>query len=185
MNTVNFNIIISHKKKYQQKWLPFENDKRDIKKIVRNAWDSIKGSPHYLKFKKQVDCELEVDCEYPKNRPINPDVFELYYGCIFDFDAYDKSQEDYLVKEIESLPDSIFAAGISKLMNFTSIPKVKSLFSMPIYNEDLVKRYLLLLLILIRATNDENFNTALDEITVRERDILRSEHLKRSCGESD
>lgn len=178
------NIYISHHKDCAKDWCPFKiKPNKDIKKIVEDAWDKyIKGSPHYLKFTSTVGCELCVAPEYPlpNIRPLRSEEFEYYYGCLFDLDAYDK-KEDYLVKEVESLPSTVFAGAVSNLMNFTSEPKVESLFKMPIYDEEVVKRYLLLLLILIRAANDANFATATDEITIKEREILKMEYQKRSC----
>jgi hypothetical protein len=118
--------------------------------------------------------------KYPDNRPVKHEDFDYYHGCLFDLNAYDK-REDYLVKEVESLPCTVFAGAVSNLMNFMSEPNVKCLFKVPIYDEKVVRRYLLLLLILIRAANDDNFATATDEITIREREILKEEYQKRSC----
>ncbi len=132
----------------------------DVKKLIEDAWVRyIKGSPNYLEIKKLLHADIDCTCHYPSDkRPLDPRLFELYHGCVFDLDAYCDGKEEYLKKEINALPDTIYAGGISTIIhNFESKPKAENWYDKPINDETEVAIYLKKLMILIRAALDKEF----------------------------
>lgn len=155
-------IIISHDKDHGKHWAPLED--RDIKKLIEDTFNErIKDSKIYNRVRKAEDRDIICNCVYPpETRPVNPDLIsELYYGCIFDLNAYFNGV-DYLVQEVESLSEEVFAGGISNEINeLTIFPKVKSLFKYPINNKDKIEEYLTFLLVDILKRNDKEFKKGL------------------------
>ena len=79
-------ILISPKMEHNEDWHPIKNIKIDV--LIKDVWDKyIENSPIYENFKFQFG-KLSCDCNYPTSRPINPELFDFYNGCLFDLDAY-------------------------------------------------------------------------------------------------
>ncbi len=158
--TIQIRILISHKKEYGENWRPFNG--KDIKRLIEEAWDKLIFSPTYLGLIKQYG-ELRLVIDYPPPiRPVDRELYELYYGCIFDLDAYYEGKDSYLVAEVESLPPTVFAGGISKIIK--KFAQVESLFQFPIQpiNDEIgIELYLKMLVMLIRAANDKEFEMAM------------------------
>lgn len=172
-------IIISHRKEYGEDWR--FNDK-NVKNQIENLWtEHIQGTTDYLKVKELLHCDMPCKCSYPfTTRPIESEILELFHGCVFDLDAY-YDKVDYLVKEVESLPETVFSAAVSKsVKKFPLIPNVKSLFSRPIINESELLIYLKGIMMLIRSEFDKDFDIASDK-----RMIWNNNNLKRFSGRKE
>jgi hypothetical protein len=161
------NIIISHKKECGENWRPF--NKKSIEKVIEEIWDKhVKGSTPYLALKKTYkgdEDDLSPKCYYLRDSERGDKALVLfggYHGCVFDLDAYYECIE-YLKTEVESLPSTVFGGGISKSKkDYTPKPEVETLlFHKPINDKNELVPYLQVVLILIRAAIDPDFETAL------------------------
>lgn len=147
-------IVISHDKKYGNKWCPFKERReilgKDMDRIVKDAWDKLKHTDIYDQVKGDVD-DLSCECDYASEpRPMDPRLFEDYRGCVFDLDGY-CSDVDYIRTEIDNLPSGILAGAISNQMkNFTLKPGLENLYELPINDENGVRLYLKTLLYLMK-----------------------------------
>jgi hypothetical protein len=140
-------IIISHKTQYKERWYPF-NAKKDVKKMIQEAWKSdIEEFPRHQVAK--IKCphlflDKNCDCRYPSNtRPVDGEILNRYHGCIFDVDAY-LDDVEYLVEEVKSLSVHVYVGGITRTPNnFQSIFNITAtLFKKPILDENTIVEYL-------------------------------------------
>jgi hypothetical protein len=174
-------IIISHRVDCEERWLFCS---KNVKDLIENLWsEHIQGTTHYLKVKERLHDDMPCKCSYPfTTRPIESEIFALFHGCVFDLDAY-YDKVDYLVKEVESLPETVLSGALSEsVKNFPlyKTPHVKSLFSRPIINESELLIYLYVLMALIRFELDKDI-----DIASVSRMILNNNTLKRNSGRKE
>lgn len=92
-------------------WRPFGDG--DLALKFEEAWNIfIPGSPILAEFSRELDIG-KLRCHYPSSRPVHEELFEHFYGCIFDADTC-KDCGGCLKSELHTIPSGVIICFISE-----------------------------------------------------------------------